>query len=203
MPSEARQRPVAWDCAWLLVLALTSGCPRAGASASPSGDTEPLDEVEEPAPPDLPLLPEQPANREPGEQLELTIPLLGEDPLALASLRGRPVVLDISSSSEQGWAAMHAFEHELALAHPDVVVIVVGLDPDAGALAGLPSNLRAAWDPDGALAARLSLAILPTVFVLDRQGRIVALLSGYDEEDTLAVLGQAVDEALASPAVAP
>jgi hypothetical protein len=182
----------------LLLVASASGCPRASGSASPSGEDEAVDAVDEPAPPDLPLLPTQPANREPGEQLELTIPLLGDDPLALASLRGRPVVLDISSSSEQGWTALHAFEHELVEAHPDVVVIVVSLDADAGALTGMPSNLALAWDPDGALAARLSLAILPTLFVLDRQGRIVALLSGYDEEDTLVVLSQAVDEALAS-----
>ncbi len=202
MPAELA-RPTRRGAA-LLLLALTSACPRAGGSASPTGEGEPVDEVEEPAPPDVPLLPDQPANREPGEQLDLTIPLLGDDPLALASLRGRPVVLDISSSSELGWAALHAFEHELVEAHPDVVVIVVSLDADAGALTGMPSNLALAWDPDGALAAKLSLAILPTLFVLDRKGRIVALLSGYDEEDTLAVLSQAVDEALASaPAPTP
>lgn len=196
MPAELA-RPTRRGSA-LLLLALTSACPRAGGSANPTAEGEPVDEVEEPAPPDVPLLPDQPANREPGEQLDLTIPLLGDDPLSLASLRGRPVVLDISSSSELGWAALHAFEHELVEAHPDVVVIVVSLDADAGALTAMPSNLALAWDPDGALAARLSLAILPTLFVLDREGRIVALLSGYDEEDTLAVLSQAVDEALAS-----
>lgn len=182
----------------MLALAFVGGCPRATTSATPTSDELGDDASDEgQALPDLPLLPAEPANREPGDQLELTIPLLGDDPLELASLRGRPVVLDISSAREAGWAATHAFEHEMVEAHPDLVVLVVSLDADADTLTGLPSNLRPAWDPDGALAARLSLAILPTIFVLDRAGRIVALLSGYDDE-TLAALGQAVDSALAS-----
>lgn len=179
-------------------LALTSvlvisGCPRAPTSATPTtGAVEPLED--EPA--SVPLLPEQPANREAGETLELTIPLLGSDPIELASLRGRPVVLDISASWEAGWAELHAFEAEVVGRHPELAVIVVAAEPEDHSLRDLPTTLMPAWDPAGALAAKLSVALFPTVFVLDRQGMIIAVSSGWDD-DTLDVLGQAIDEALA------
>jgi hypothetical protein len=175
--------------AWVLALA---GCPRASVSTTPTtGDVE-TSEGE----PDLPLLPEEPANREAGELLELTIPLLGADPIELISLRGRPVVLDISASWEQGWSELHAFEADVVARHPDLVVIVVSAEPDDRSLGDLPAGLLPAWDPAGALAAKLSIALFPTVFVLDREGKIVLVSSGWDDE-TLDVLGQAIDEALA------
>lgn len=180
---------------WLalaLVFALV-GCPRASTSTVPiTGEAETAQ-----AEPEPPLMPEQPANREAGEVLELTIPLLGADPLELASLRGRPVVLDISASWEDGWSELHAFEAEVVERHPDLAVIVVSAEPDDRSLGGLPVALMPAWDPAGALAAKLSIALFPTVFVLDREGRIIAVSSGWDEDDTLDVIAQAIDEALA------
>jgi hypothetical protein len=175
-----------------LMLAL-AGCPRATVVTTPTSDETVLPEDEQEI---LPLLPEQPANREAGETLELTIPLLGADAIELASLRGRPVVLDISASTEDGWAELHAFEAELVSRHPELAVIVVAAEAEDRALQDLPPTLMPAWDPAGALAAKLSVALFPTVFVLDRQGMIIAVSSGWDDE-TLAVLGQAIDDALA------
>ena len=174
----------------VLTLAL-AGCPRTSPSITPSAAVE---AEAEPAP--EPLLPDRPANREAGEVLELTIPLLGADPLELASLRGRPVVLDISASWEEGWAELHAFEAELVAGHPELAVIVVSAEADERSLEGLPSSLLPAWDPAGALAAKLSIAVFPTLFVLDREGRIIAVSSGWDDE-TLDVLAQVIDDALA------
>jgi hypothetical protein len=176
-----------------LALALTlAGCPRASTSATPITSDADATEPE----PDLPpLLPEQPANREAGELLELTIPLLGTDPLELASLRGRPVVLEISASWEPGWTELHAFEADVVAQHPDLAVIVVAAEPDDRSLRDLQLTLMPAWDPAGALAAKLSVALFPTVFVLDRNGRILAVSSGWDDE-TIDVLAQAIDEAL-------
>lgn len=177
-----------------LVLAVVSGCPRASTSTTPTtGDIESTEAEAEPEPA---LMPEEPANREAGEVLELTIPLLGADPLELASLRGRPVVLDISASWEQGWSELHAFEADVVARHPDLAVIVVAAEPDDRSLGDLPASLMPAWDPAGALAAKLSIALFPTVFVLDREGRIIAVSSGWDDE-TLDALAQAIDEALA------
>lgn len=177
----------------VVVLLGLAGCPRAAPSTTP-----PTDEVEQPEDEHevVPLLPEQPANREAGQTLELTIPLLGSDAIELASLRGRPVVLDISASSEEGWAELHAFEAELVGRHPELAVIVVAAESEDRALHDLPLTLMPAWDPAGALAAKLSVALFPTVFVLDRQGMILAISSGWDDE-TLVVLGQAIDDALA------
>ncbi|MFV8750926.1 TlpA family protein disulfide reductase [Nannocystaceae bacterium ST9] len=176
------------------VLALV-GCPRASTSATPTtGEIDPSDEAGEP---DLPLLPEAPANAELGDQLELTIPLLGGESIELAGLRGRPVVLDISASWEAGWTETHALELAAAKQHPELAVIVVAAEPDDRSLTDLPIELMPAWDPAGALAAKLSVAIFPTLLVLDSEGRVLAVLSGYDDE-TLAALGQAIDEALAA-----
>jgi hypothetical protein len=175
-----------------LMLAL-AGCPRATTSSTPTtGEVEPS----EPTPDLPPLIPEQASNREAGEVLELTVPLLGADPIELASLRGRPVVLDISASWEDGWSELHAFEADLVSRYPELAVIVVSAEPDDRSLGDLPATLMPAWDPAGALAAKLSIALFPTVFVLDREGRIVLVSSGWDDE-TLDVLAQAIDEALA------
>ncbi len=184
------------ELALAIPLLIASGCPRANTSATPApaeAEPDPL--------PDLPVLPETAANREAGQQLDLTIPLLGAEAIDLASLRGRPVVLDISASWEAGWTETHALEFELATQHPELAVIIVAAEPDARSLANLPIELMSAWDPAGALAAKLSVAIFPTLFVLDREGKILAVLSGYDDE-TLIALSQAIDEAL-GPASGP
>ena len=66
--------------------------------------------------------------------------------------------------------------------HPDLVVIVVVSDPDDEALLELPEGLTKAWDPAGALAAKLSVATFPTMFVIDRTGKITRIFNRWDDE---------------------
>ena len=99
----------------------------------------------------------------------------------LASLRGRPVLLEISASWEVGWADAHDFYAELQAQHAELEVIVISADGTDEALAALPAGLRAGWDPAGALAAKFSVATFPTMFVLDREGRIVAVVNGWSD----------------------
>ena len=151
---------------------------RAGAPQAPP--SEPAPQVESPE--STPLIPAEPANKGAGEQLEARIPLVGGEVLELASLRGQPVLLELSASWEPGWSDAHALYGELQREHPGLEVIIVAMDPDSAALLELPPGPTAAWDPAGALAAQLSVATFPTMFVLDGEGRIAAVLNGWGEE---------------------
>lgn len=131
--------------------------------------------------PDGELIPSAPANRAQGEQLDATIPVIGGGTLELDSLRARPVLIEISASWEPGFVEAHALYTELLGEHPELEVILVVADPEDAGLEGLPSNFHLAWDPAGALAAKLSVATFPTMFVLDREGRINYVDNGWSE----------------------
>lgn len=164
---------------WLGLLVCVSGCPTQptvtpdeAQDADASADDQPSD----------PLLPSEPANRAAGDELEATISTAGGGSIELSSLRGRPVLLEISASWEPGFAEAHALYAELLATKPELAVIVVIAEPDDGALLGLPAEFTPAWDPAGALAAKLSVATFPTMFVLDRDGRISAVVNGWSDE---------------------
>jgi len=129
-----------------------------------------------------PVIPAEPANRSAGDELEASISIVGGGALTLSSLRGRPVLLEITASWEPGFAEAHRLYAELLAEHPDLAVVVVLAEPDDAALSGLPVEFTPAWDPAGALAAKLSVAIFPTMFVIDRAGRIHDVFNGWSDE---------------------
>lgn len=119
-----------------------------------------------------------PVNRQTGELLAITVPLVDGDGLALANLRGRVVVLELTATWTRSWPETYPFYARLLHEYgaDQLAVIVVAMDNERAALSPEP-GLRGAgfdlgWDPQGALAARLQAAALPTVVVLDREGRI-------------------------------
>ena len=175
-----------------LGLGLVAACPQAsGPTTTPDHSEGVEDDVR------APLIPSEPANKEAGDDLEVTIPLVGAEPVELASLKGQPVLLEISASWEPGFAEAHALYMELLAEHPDLMVIVVVADPADQALLELPPALAPAWDPAGALAAKLSVATFPTMFVIDRSGQISLVVNGWGDE-VRAQLVSAVAEAVAS-----
>jgi hypothetical protein len=174
-------------------LLATLGCP-AASTVAPGQDVAVTDE---PSSTQHPLEPSEPANRAAGDQLDATITVPGGGAIELANLRGRPVLLEISASGELGFAEAHRFYAELVATHPELAVLVVLEELDDSALVGLPGGLTAGWDPAGALAAKLSVATLPTMFVLDRSGRITAIVNGWDAS-VEAKLRAAVVETLAA-----
>ncbi len=109
--------------------------------------------------------------------VELDIPLVSGDAEPLARLRGKVVVLMLSSTDLPGWAAFRQhFEARLAeLGRSRLVVVAVANDADPQQLQAEwdrdPPPFLLGWDPDGALALRLGVASIPAVFVLDPQGR--------------------------------
>jgi hypothetical protein len=166
-----------------LLLALVGACP-ARVTTSPDDATDPPTDTTSDGPP---IIPAEPANRSSGDELDATIPVVGGDSLELSSLRGRPVLLEISASWELGFAEAHQLYTELLAAHPELVVVLVVADPVDASLDGLGDEFILAWDPAGALAAKLTVATMPTMFVIDRSGHISVVVNGWSDEvrDTL------------------
>lgn len=161
-----------------LALWLALGC-HPGAPRAPDTDAEEAGEGES-----TPLEPETPTNRAQGDELRVIVPLVDGGALDLASLRGRVVVLELSASTEPGWAASLAEHEALADEYGDRLrVVVVASDPDASALEHAALGpVELGWDPQGALAASLRVAAFPTVLVLDPEGKITWIERGYDEQ---------------------
>lgn len=153
-----------------LALLLLAACPN---TQTRSNDPLP---PEPPAP--LPDPVHAPVNREPGELLEATVPLVDGDGLALASLRGRVVALELTATWSERWPETYPFYARLLQQHgaERLAVVVVAMDSERATLSPEPGvrgpGFDLGWDPQGALAARLQVAALPTVVVLDREGRI-------------------------------
>lgn len=162
--------------AWTLAVALVMlGCPQ-------GPTTVPDDEADGAPEPDLPpIVPDEPANHAAGDPIDVVIPLVGGESLDLDTLRGHPVLIEISASWEPGWHEAHALYAELLAEHPELEIIVVSAEPDDQALLELPEGLRPGWDPAGALAAKLSVATFPTMIVVDRDGVVSTIVNGWDD----------------------
>lgn len=122
-----------------------------------------------------------------GEVLELVVPLWGGGVQDLAQLRGRPVLLELADAASPGREAAQARYRALVQQQSELAVVSVALDADA---AGLPEAWTddrppfiLGWDPQGALAARLQLVVLPTVVLLDEAGTIVAVHEGTPPDE--------------------
>src|SRR5690606_34736404 len=89
-------------CVCVGLLLSLSACPQA-ATTSPDEATTTAAASDEP-----PVIPSKPANKAAGDEIDATIPIVGGDAIELSSLRGRPVLLEISASWELGFAEAHA-----------------------------------------------------------------------------------------------
>lgn len=162
----------------------------------------PTQPPEPPAP--LPDPVHAPVNREPGELLEATVPLVDGAGLPLGELRGRVVVLELSATWADRWSESFAFYNRLVQLHtPErLAVVVIAMDSERATLSPEPGlrtrGFDLGWDPQGALAARLQVAALPTVVVLDRDGRIIFVQGGSPPGATQAI-EDGIRQALATP----
>ena len=183
MSPPARPARSARTCALALLLACL-GC-QSSANRPRTSDPEP------PAP--LPDPVRAPIDRDTGEVLEATVPLVDGDGLPLARLRGRVVVLELTATWADRWAEAYPFYTRLLQQHgaDQLAVVVVAMDSERATLSpepGLrPRGFDLGWDPQGALAARLQAAALPTVVILDRQGRIAFVQAGAPTGATRAI----------------
>ena len=128
-----------------------------------------------------PLEPATPANKGEGEQLDMLIPGVESRAINLADLRGKTVVLAISSTDQDRFDALLSWLEGVQAVDPQTrASILVLSDPEATALDEVMSPIALGWDPQGAVAARLSVARLPTIFVIDAQGSIVVVTPGFE-----------------------
>ena len=172
------------------VLACSAACAGGPGRPGPTVGPEPSAPLPDPV--------NTPVNRETGEVLEATVPLVDGDGLALTGLRGRVVVLELTGTWTDRWSETYPFYARLLQQHgPErLAVVVVAMDGERATLSPEPGvrgpGFDLGWDPQGALAARLQVAALPTVVVLDREGRIT-----YVQGDVPRGEARAIEDAVA------
>lgn len=178
---DARVRPAA--LAAIAAAAMLTACDRNGSTDAPA------DPATDPAPDTAPLEPVTASNRSEGEVVELTLMRPDGSATELSALHGKPVLLVVDASWSEDWAKGLEVYPELSTnGSLQVVVVVVDEDPavvDEAEAAGLST----AWDPQGAVAAKLSAATFPTLILLDPEGRVRWQAKGLDP----AALRRAVD----------
>lgn len=109
--------------------------------------------------------------------------------LKLQDLRGKVVYLDYWASWCAPCRESFPFMNELQARYrdKDFVVIAVTLDQDMADaqrfLARYPANFTIAYDPEGLTAGMLRVRAMPTTFLINQQGQIVATHLGFKEAD--------------------
>lgn len=117
-----------------------------------------------------------PSRHAAGEVVDANVPLPDGGVLGLAELRGKLVVLELVDTARRDPAVEADYTRVLDEAADRVEIVMVSLDAEGWA--GDVPPFRLGWDPQGALAARLLVASVPTVMLLDRDGRVAAQYSG-------------------------
>lgn len=111
-------------------------------------------------------------------------------PVALATFRGKPIVLNIWASWCPGCNAEAAEIARFAEAHPEVAFVGIDFRDDPAAARGF--YRRYGWkfpsiaDPRGDISRRLGLQGTPTTIVLDADHREVARIVGETDQAGLA-----------------
>lgn len=108
--------------------------------------------------------------------------------ISLDSLRGKVVYLDFWASWCAPCRESFPFMNALEADHEGLVVLAVNLDQEAELvgkfLALYPANFTIALDPQGSAAESYGVSVMPTSYLIDRQGRLRAVHKGFHQADT-------------------
>ena len=162
----------------LSVAAVACG-PRRDSTSTPTSSTAPVGVAGHAEPAMRPQV---------GDPLVLTVPLFDGRALPLDQLRGGVVVLALSATWVPGWDDNQQFFRSIVGDYGDALTVVtVAMDRDRSTLSRHwerdPLPFILGWDPQGALAAKLRVASLPAVVLVDAQGVVLATWAGFDADD--------------------
>jgi len=121
----------------------------------------------------------------------------------LPELKGKVVLVDFWASWCGPCRAAFPALKEIAGKYKDQVVIVgVSLDEDKEDMDGfvrkMTPNFPIVRDPKGKLAEKLDVQSIPSTFILDAQGRIAAIHSGYGGDTTKKEFIETIDKLIAA-----
>ena len=140
-------------------------------------------------------------NVEATDLMQFRLPgLEGAEPVSLASLKGKTVVLDFWAT----WCAPCRIQRPMIEDvrkryedKPDVVFLAIDADDNPDVVKDFlkDTGWQGTFYFEGGLAHYLTVAQLPTIIVLDPGGRIYSRMSGFIPERFEAMLTERIDEA--------
>lgn len=120
-----------------------------------------------------------------GIQLPITeVPRVDGTGFDLTALQGKIVIVEWSASWVDSWKQSYPLYNDLLITYgaQQLAVILISLDHDGERLHPEPGvrtrGFELGWDPQGALAAKLQLAVLPTLVIMDTNGKIALVEQG-------------------------
>lgn len=135
------------------------------------------------------------------EVKEFTLSALTGDPVKMASLKGKVVVLDFWATWCGPCRAQYPLYQEVMSRfkdNPDVVFLPVSTDEEREAVAPFLEENKWSMDvyfEDG-LASLLRVSSIPTTMVLDRGGNVYSRLHGFIRDRFVDMLSERISEAL-------
>jgi thiol-disulfide isomerase/thioredoxin len=142
-------------------------------------------------------------NAEATDVMQFVVPGLGGDKLALASLKGKVVIMDFWAT----WCGPCRVQHPLYekvkarfAANPDVVFLSMNTDEDQSAVKPFldANNWSKQVYFEGGLSEFLRVASIPTTIIIDRSGRVVNRMNGFVPDRFVDMLTERIEEALKS-----
>lgn len=136
---------------------------------------------------------------------EFTLSSTTGEKLALASLKGKVVVIDFWATWCGPCRAQHPLYEQVQRrfrGREDVVFLRVSTDEDRSAVA--PFLKQQGWGPvsyfEDGLASLLRVSSIPTAVVLDRRGQVFSRMNGFIADRFADMLSDRIREALETPA---
>lgn len=140
-------------------------------------------------------------NAEASAPLDFTLTGLDGGTLALASLKGKVVVMDFWATWCGPCRAQHPLYEEAKKrfqSRPEVVFLSINTDEDRGGVAEFLAQQK--WDKrvyfEDGLSAKLRVSSIPTTILLNKRGDMASRMNGFIPERFVAMLIERIEDAL-------
>jgi thiol-disulfide isomerase/thioredoxin len=111
--------------------------------------------------------------------------LAADDPLQLANLRGKVVIVDFWASWCAPCRRSFPWLNEMQAKYRDRGLVIIGVNVDRERaeaerfLKQTPADFHIVYDPDGSLAARYQIPGMPSSYVIGRDGQQAGVHIGF------------------------